>query len=75
MLAVKRLASVAPEVHLREDTLHLPPQYEGTTHSGCETQRRCHQKSKTVDFTSDPKIGHVYVKIIFVNKDALTWLC
>ena len=39
---------VAPEVDLRECTLHSPPQYEqGRICSGFETQRICHQKSKT----------------------------
>ena len=43
-------ACVAPAVDLRECTLHLPPQkkrQQGRTHSGFETHRRRHQKSKT----------------------------
>ena len=51
---------VAPEMDRRECTLHLPPQCEsGRTHSGFETQRRHHQKSKTVQVA--PKIGHANV--------------
>ena len=47
-LRAKRLASVAPEVDFREHTLRLPPQKANkAAHSGFETQRRRHQKSKT----------------------------
>ena len=49
MLAVERSAGVAPEVDLEEYTLHLLSQNKqfGRTHSGFETQRKRHQKSKT----------------------------
>ena len=47
MPAVKRLAGIAPEVNVRERTSHTPPPIANkVTHSSCETQRRCHQKSK-----------------------------
>ena len=42
MLAIKRLAGVAPEVSL--------PRANKVAHSGFETKRRCHKKSKTVTY-------------------------
>ena len=49
MLATKRSAGVTPEVNLREHISCVPPpSVTKTAHSGFETQRRCHQKSKTV---------------------------
>ena len=48
MLATKRLAGVAPEVNLRECISCMPlPSANKAAHSGFETQRRHHQKSKT----------------------------
>ena len=48
MLATERLAGVAPEVNLREHVAHTPlPSVNKAAHSGLETQRRHHQKSKT----------------------------
>ena len=48
MLTVKRLAGVAPEVNLREHPTCMPlPSANKAVHSGFETQRRHHQKSKT----------------------------
>ena len=48
MLATKRLAGVTPEVNLREHVTCMPqPSVNKAIHSGSETQRRCHQKSKT----------------------------
>ena len=48
MLAAKRLAGVAPEVNLRKHLTHMPPlSMNKIVHSGFETQRRHHQKSKT----------------------------
>ena len=48
MLAANRLAGVAPEMNLRECVTHMPlPRVNKATHSGFETQRRHHQKSKT----------------------------
>ena len=47
-LAAKRSAGVAPEVNLREHVTHTPPPSANkVAHSGFETQRRRHQKSKT----------------------------
>ena len=48
MLATKRSAGVTSEVNLREHITHTPPQsLNMAVHSGFETQRRHHQKSKT----------------------------
>ena len=48
MLAIKRFAGVIPEVNLWEHISHMSqPRANKTVHSGFETQRRCHQKSKT----------------------------
>ena len=48
MLAVKRLAGVAPEMNHREHTSHTPlPCVNKAVDSGFETQTRHHQKSKT----------------------------
>ena len=48
MLAPKRSAGVAPEVNLREHVTYMPPpSVNKAAHSGFETQRRHHQKSKT----------------------------
>ena len=49
MVATKRLAGIAPEVNLREHISCMPPPSTNkAAYSGFETQRRCHQKSKTV---------------------------
>ena len=48
MLAAKRSAGVAPEVHLRECVTYTPlASVNKAAHSGFEIQRRRHQKSKT----------------------------
>ena len=48
MLALYTGKGVAPEVNLREHISHTPPQsLNKAVHSGFETQRRHHQKSKT----------------------------
>ena len=48
MLAIKRLAGVALDMNLREHILCMPlPSVNKAAHSGFETQRRSHQKSKT----------------------------
>ena len=48
MLAPKRSAGVAPKVNLREHVTYMPPpSVNKAAHSGFETQRRHHQKSKT----------------------------
>ena len=48
MLATKRSVGVTPEVNLRECVTPMPPpSVNKVAHSGFETQRRRHQKSKT----------------------------
>ena len=48
MLAAKRSAGVSPEVNLRECISRTPlPSANKAAHSGFETRRRHHQKSKT----------------------------
>ena len=47
MLAVKRLAGVAPEVHLRNPLQAGKGAHKQGIHPGYETQSRYHQKSKT----------------------------
>ena len=48
MLASKRLAGVVAELNLRELISHTPlSSTNKAAHSGLETQRRHHQKSKT----------------------------
>ena len=62
MLAVKRLAGVAPEANLRECTSCTPlPNVNKAAHSSFETQRRHHQKSKTG--ISGPQKGRVHQKL------------
>ena len=47
MVAIKRLAGVTPGVNLGEHTLDMSlPSANKGAHSGFETQRRHHQKSK-----------------------------
>ena len=47
MLAVKRLAGVAPELNLNEHVTDTPlPRANKAAHSGFESQRRHYQKSK-----------------------------
>ena len=47
MLAAKRSTDITPEVNLREHIRHMPlPSMNKAAHSGFETQRRHHQKSK-----------------------------
>ena len=53
MLATKRSVGVAPEVNLREYVIcMLMSSMNKATHSGFETQRICHQKSRS------PKQGY-----------------
>ena len=48
MLAAKMSAGVAPEMNLKEHVTCMPmPSANKAAHSGFETQRRHHQKSKT----------------------------
>ena len=54
ILTPKRSAGITPEVNHREHVTHTPPpNVTKAAYSGFETQRRCHQKSKTgVSLTS-----------------------
>ena len=64
MLAAKRSAGVEPEVNLRECVTHMPPlNANKAAHSGFETQRRHHQKSKT-GVSVAPQKGLMSSKII-----------
>ena len=48
MLASIRSPGVVPEVNLRESVTCMPlPSMSKAAHPGFETQKRCHQKSKT----------------------------
>ena len=48
MLVIYTGKGDTPQVNLREHISHmLLPSANKATHSGFETQRRCHQKSKT----------------------------
>ena len=48
MLAARRSAGVTPEINLKECVTYMPPpSMNKAAHSGCETQRRHQQKSKT----------------------------
>ena len=48
MMATKRSVGVTPEINLRECVTSMPiPSANKAAHSGYETQRRHHQKSKT----------------------------
>ena len=60
MLAAKRSAGVAPEVNL----CMPPPSANQAAHSGFETQRRRHQKSKT-GVSVAPQKGLVSAKNFF----------
>ena len=66
MLATKRLAGVKAEVNLRE-TCTPPSSANKAAHSGFETQRRHHQKSKT-GVSVAPQKGLMSSKI-FLKKD------
>ena len=66
MPATKRLAGVKPEVNLGE-TCTPPSSANKAAHSGFETQRRHHQKSKT-GVSVAPQKGLMSSKI-FLKKD------
>ena len=64
----KRSAGVAPEVSLKECvTCMPPPSANKATHSGFETQRRRHQKSKT-GVSVAPQKGLMSSKIFMKNR-------
>ena len=69
MLATKRLAGVAPEVNLGECVAHTClPSANKAAHSGFETQRRHHQKSKT-GVSVAPQKGLMSSRIFFKKED------
>ena len=66
MLATKRSAGVVPEVNLRERVTCMQSSNKAA-HSGFETHRKCHQKSKT-GVSVAPQKGLVSSKILKKNK-------
>ena len=63
MLAAKKSAGVPPEMNIREFVTYTPQSSANkAAHSGFETQRRCHQKSKT---------GVIRKKTLFPPKNSL----
>ena len=74
MPARQEVAGVTPEVNLLEHvTCSPPPSMNKAAHSGFETQRRHHQKSKTGVSVTSPK-GLMSSKIFFKNC-AKAFLC
>ena len=66
MLAIKKSAGVTPEVNLGEHVTCTPlPSANKAAHSGFETQKRHHQKSKTWVSVA-PQKGLTYVLQIFI---------
>ena len=56
MPATKRSAVVTPDMNLIDCVTHIPPRNANkAAHSGFETQRRCHQKSKTKESVAPQK--------------------
>ena len=71
MLTTKRLASVTPGVNLWGHVTHVPlPSASKVAHSGFETQRRYHQKSKT-GVSVAPQKAHVLQ--FYFKKDFLSY--
>ena len=71
MLAAKRSAGVTPEVNIRECVIHMPPpSMNKAAHSGFETQRRGHQKSKT-GVSVAPQKGLMSSNHFFLKKKKL----
>ena len=65
LLATKRSAGITQEVNLKEYVICMPqPSVNKAANSGFETQRRCHQKSKT----GAPQKGLMPSKILFLKK-------
>ena len=63
----QRSAGVAPEVNLRERTSHMPPpSLNKAAHSGFETQRTLHQKSKNRGISGP--INDMYPNFFFKKK-------
>ena len=73
MVATKRLAGVAPEVNLGECVTCTPlPSTNKAALSGYETQRRCHQKTKT-GVSVAPQKGLMSCNF-FLKKKVITWV-
>ena len=73
MLAVKRSPGIAPEVNLRECISCMPPpSVNKAVHSGFETQRIHHQKSKTGVSVALQKRTYVFQKLKKPHK-GLRW--
>ena len=67
ILTGKRSAGVTPEVNLKERISCIPlPSTNKAAHSGFETQRRFHQKSRTGVSVAQQK-GLMSSKIFFLN--------
>ena len=79
ILATKRLAGVALEMNLREHISHTPlPSVNKAAHSGFETWRRCHQKSKTGVSVAPQKgftSGKILKKKVVVNEGYKLEIC
>ena len=74
MLAAKRLAGVAPEVNLGECVTRTPlPTINKAAHSGFETERTRHQKSKA-GVTVAPQKGLMSSRISFFTKSCTLWV-
>ena len=68
MLAIKRLAGVAPEVNLREHRRHTPlPSANKAAHSGFETQKMSSEVQNRG--ISGPIKGHGSTKIFLKNQN------
>ena len=67
MLTAKRSAGVAPEVNLREHVTCM----NKAAHSGFETQRRHHLKSKTGVSVAPEKRTYAIQKIVLKKKIAM----
>ena len=69
LLVTKRSAGVAPKVNLKKHVTHTPltSKNKAAHSSGYETQRRCHQKSKTT-VSLAPQKGPMSSKIFKKKK-------
>ena len=64
ILAAKMLTGVTPEVNLGEHvTCTSPPSTNKATHSGFETQRRCHHQRSITGVSVAPQKGLMFSKI------------
>ena len=75
MLAANRSAGVTPEVNPWKPVTHIPPPSTNkAAHSGFETQRRCHVKSKT-GVSVAPQKGLVSSNFFLPSATKLRRLC